>query len=130
MVTSTRYSTDRQEKLARLIGVSVDSTSHVAEVVLRESERRFHAIFNSTFQLFGLLITEGIVLVVNQTALNFYGLQPQDVVGCSYWEIWWTLLKSIQHLQYLLSSSPAVIYTCKNLGYFHSAFISKNIVAK
>jgi hypothetical protein len=38
MVTSTRYSTYRDDKLARLIGVCVDSTSRVAEVLLHESK--------------------------------------------------------------------------------------------
>ena len=38
MVTSTRYITDRHDKSTHLIGVSVNSTSCVAEVALRESE--------------------------------------------------------------------------------------------
>ncbi|MEH1884652.1 hypothetical protein [Nostoc sp.] len=128
MLTTTRYSTDRHDKLARLIGVCVDSTSRVAKVGLRESEIRFHGIFNGTFQFIGLLIEKGIVLKVNQTALNFSGLQPQHVVGFSNWEIWWTRLESLQYLQYLLSSSPTVIYTCKSSGDFRSRFISENIV--
>ena len=115
---------------ARLIGVSVDSTSCVqAEVFFRESERRFRPIFNGSFQFIGLLITEGIVLEVNQTALHLGELQPQDVVECPYWEIWWTLLVNQQHLQYLLSSSPAVIYTCKSYADFGSTLIRENVVA-
>ncbi|MEH2350535.1 MAG: hypothetical protein V7K55_21540 [Nostoc sp.] len=50
MLTTTRYSTDRHDKFARLIGVCVNSTSRVAKVGLRESERRFHGIFNGSFQ--------------------------------------------------------------------------------
>ncbi|WP_196511883.1 hypothetical protein [Nostoc sp. NZL] len=130
MVTSTRYSTDRHDKPACLIGVSVNSTSPVqAEVSLRESERRFRAIFNGTFQFTELLITEGIVLKVNQTALGFGELQPQNVVEHPCWEIWWTLLVSQQHLQYLLSPNPAVIYSCKSYRNFGNTFISENIVA-
>ncbi|MEH2197592.1 PAS domain-containing protein [Nostoc sp.] len=128
MLTTTRYSTDRHDKLARLIGVCVDSTFRVAKVGLRESEIRFHSIFNGTFQFIQLLIKEGIVLEVNQTALNFSGLQPQHVVELSDWEIWWTRLESLQSLQYLLSSGPTVIYTCKSSGNFRSRFISENIV--
>ncbi|MEH2422883.1 MAG: PAS domain-containing protein [Nostoc sp.] len=97
MVTSTRYSTDRYNKPDRLIGVSVDSTSCVqAEVSLHESERRFRAIFNSIFHFTGLLTTEGMVLEVNQTALDFGGSQPQDVVGRPYWEIWWAISEETQ----------------------------------
>ncbi|MEH2235947.1 PAS domain S-box protein [Nostoc sp.] len=96
MVTSTRYSTDRHDKPDRLIGVSVDSTSRVqAEVSLHESERRFRAIFNGTFQ-FGLLTIERMVLEVNQTALDFGGLQSQNVVGRPYWKIWWTISEETQ----------------------------------
>ncbi|MEH1864692.1 MAG: PAS domain-containing protein [Nostoc sp.] len=129
MVTSTRYSTDRYDKSNHLIGVSVNSTSHVAEVALREGERRFRTIFNATFQFIGLLITEGIVLKANQTALNFSRLQPQDVVKHSYWEIWWTLLESFQHLQYLFFSRPAVIYICKSSEDFGSKFMNENFFA-
>lgn len=97
MVTSTRYSTDRHNKPAHLIGVSVDSTSPVqAEVSLHENERRFRAIFNRIFEFTGLLTTEGIALEVNQTGLDFGELQPQDVVGRPYWEIWWTISEETQ----------------------------------
>ncbi|MEH1944812.1 MAG: PAS domain-containing protein [Nostoc sp.] len=97
MVTSTRYSTGRRDRRDRLIGVSVDSTSRVqAELSLHESERRFRAIFNGTFQFTGLLTTEGMVLEVNQIALDFGGLQPQDVVAPPFWEIWWAISEEIQ----------------------------------
>ncbi|MCC5598657.1 hypothetical protein [Nostoc favosum] len=113
-----------------LIGVSVDSTSCVqAEVLFRESERRFRPIFNSSFQFIGLLITKGIVLEVNQTALHLGEVQPQDVVERPYWKRWWTRLVNQQHLQYLLSSSPAVIYTCKSYADFGNTFIRENVVA-
>lgn len=39
------------------------------------------------------------------------------------------LLVSQQRLQYLLTSSPAVIYTCKTSGDFGAIFISENITA-
>ncbi|MEH1830535.1 MAG: PAS domain-containing protein [Nostoc sp.] len=97
MVTSTRYSTDRHNKLARLTGVSVDSTSSVqAEVSLHENERQFRAIFNGIFEFIELLTTEGIALEVNQTGLDFRQLQPQNVVGLPYWEIWWTICEETQ----------------------------------
>lgn len=115
---------------ARLIGVSVDITSCVqAEISFRESERQFCPIFNSFFQFIGLLIIKDMVLEVKQTALHLGELQPQDVVECPYWEIWWTLLVNQEHLQYLLSSSPAVIYTCKIYA-VGSTFIRENIVAR
>ena len=57
-----------------------------AEQALRESERRFRAIFNSTFQFIGLLTTEGILLEANQSFLNFAGVTEKEVVGLPFWE--------------------------------------------
>ena len=58
---------------------------------LAESERRFRAIFNSTYQFIGLLDPEGTVLEANQTALDFVGCSNADVIGKPFWETpWWT----------------------------------------
>lgn len=65
-----------------------------AEVTLQESERRFRAIFNSTFQLMALLAPSGTVEEVNQTALDFVGWEKADVIGRSFWEDpWWRNLE-------------------------------------
>ncbi len=58
--------------------------------MLRESERRFRAIFDSSFQLTKLLTPEGIVLEVNETALEFTGMRSQNIIGRPIWEqpIW------------------------------------------
>jgi PAS domain S-box-containing protein len=65
---------------------------------LRESERRFRAIFDQTFQFIGLLSTSGIVLEANRTALAFAGLRESDVVGKPFWETsWWTHSPELQH---------------------------------
>ncbi|MBD2451443.1 PAS domain S-box protein [Nostoc sp. FACHB-152] len=56
------------------------------------SERRFRAIFDNTFQFTGLLTTEGILLEVNQAALNFGGIRLEDVINRPFWETyWWTI---------------------------------------
>ncbi|HEY9674516.1 MAG TPA: PAS domain S-box protein [Waterburya sp.] len=57
--------------------------------LLSASERKFRAIFNQTFQLTGMLSLDGIVLEVNQTALDFGELQLADVVGKPFWECYW-----------------------------------------
>ena len=65
---------------------------------LADSERRFRAIFNSTFQFIGLLDPKGNVLEVNQTALDFGGLSPNEVIGRPFWETpWWTASPEEQH---------------------------------
>ncbi len=59
---------------------------------LEESDRRFRAIFNNTFQFTGLLTPDGILLEANQTALSFGGLKLEDVVNRPFWEThWWTI---------------------------------------
>ncbi|WP_445240696.1 response regulator [Microcoleus vaginatus] len=55
--------------------------------MLRESERRFRAIFDSSFQLTKLLTPEGIVLEVNETTLDFAGLRSEGIVGRPMWEM-------------------------------------------
>jgi two-component system sensor kinase FixL len=57
---------------------------------LEDSERRFRAIFNSTYQFIGLLDPQGTVLEANQTALDFIGCTNADVVGKPFWDTpWW-----------------------------------------
>ena len=64
---------------------------------LRESERRFHAIFDQTFQFVGLLSPDGTLLEANQTALKFRGLKRSDVVGRPFWETpWWDISRETQ----------------------------------
>jgi len=58
-----------------------------AAAALEDSERRFRAIFNSTFQFIGLLDPDGTVLEANQAALEFGGLAPEDVVGRPFWDV-------------------------------------------
>ncbi|NET57075.1 MAG: PAS domain S-box protein [Symploca sp. SIO2E6] len=56
------------------------------EQALRESERRFRAIFDRTFHGIGILSPDGIVLEVNQTALEFGNVEAAEVVGRPFWE--------------------------------------------
>lgn len=81
-----------------MFGTTMDVTEKQAmEESLRESERRFRAIFNSTFQFIGLLNIEGVLLEANETALLFGGLQREDVVNKPFWECyWWTVSKKVQ----------------------------------
>ena len=58
---------------------------------LEESERRFRAIFDQTFQLMGLLSPDGTLLEANQAALEYVAAAPADVMGRPFWETpWWT----------------------------------------
>ncbi|KLK90502.1 histidine kinase [Microvirga vignae] len=66
--------------------------SRVAErtAELAESERRFRAIFNTTFQLMGLSALDGTILVVNNAALQAAGAARSQVAGMKIWDApWW-----------------------------------------
>ncbi|MDB4409780.1 PAS domain S-box protein [Gammaproteobacteria bacterium] len=64
---------------------------------LEDSERRFRAIFNSTYQFIGLLDPQGTLLEANQTALDFIGCSNHEVVGKRFWETpWWQHSTSLQ----------------------------------
>ena len=61
------------------------------EVALRESERRFHAIFDHSFQLMGLMTPAGTLLESNRTSLEFCGLEESALINKLFWESpWWT----------------------------------------
>lgn len=57
---------------------------------IRQSEQRFRAIFNATFQFTGLLTPDGRLIEANQTALDFAGIKHCDIIGKPFWEArWW-----------------------------------------
>lgn len=53
---------------------------------LQQSERKFRAIFEQTFQFIGLLTSEGIILEMNQASLEFFGAERNDAIGQPFWE--------------------------------------------
>jgi PAS domain S-box-containing protein len=54
---------------------------------LKESEQKFRAIFNNSFQLTGLLTINGLVVELNQTALTWENLSRKEVINRPFWEI-------------------------------------------
>jgi PAS domain S-box-containing protein len=68
-----------------------------AEESLQDSERKFRAIFDNTFQFIGLLDPAGILLEANRTALEAIGATPADVIGQAFWATpWWTHSPDLQ----------------------------------
>lgn len=55
------------------------------ELALDESERRFRATFNASFQFTALLEPDGTVIEANQTVLDFGGVKLTDVAGLPFW---------------------------------------------
>lgn len=72
---------------ATLLGLVIERGR--TQAGLRESERRFRAIFDQSYQFIGLMEPDGTLIEVNQTALQFGGLTLADVVGKPFWEAYW-----------------------------------------
>ncbi|MBN3889281.1 MAG: PAS domain S-box protein [Nostoc sp. JL31] len=89
---------DEQGMLVELQSVGRDITERkLVEQALSENEQKFRAIFNQTIQFMGLLQPNGIVLEINQTALDFAGINREEVVGKPFWEAkWWTISLNTQ----------------------------------
>ena len=82
-----KESRDKNARITELVATFRDiSTRKVQELALKESEARFRAIFNSSFQLVWLLKPDGTVLEANKTALDFAQVQLEDSVGLSFWQ--------------------------------------------
>ncbi|MDZ8136400.1 MAG: PAS domain S-box protein [Nostoc sp. DedQUE04] len=89
---------DDQGAIVELQSVGRDITDRkLVEQALSENEQKFRAIFNQTIQFIGLLQPNGIVLEANQTALDFAGINREEVVGKPFWEAkWWTISLNTQ----------------------------------
>lgn len=55
----------------------------------KERNQRYDAIFNNTYQFTGLLEPDGTLIEANETALEFGGLDREDVLGKKMWEAYW-----------------------------------------
>jgi two-component system cell cycle sensor histidine kinase/response regulator CckA len=60
-----------------------------AEEVQRRNDLRFRGIFDQTFAMMGLLSTDGTIMDVNRSALDFRGLASEEVVGKPLWKAPW-----------------------------------------
>ncbi|OEU69239.1 MAG: histidine kinase [Desulfovibrio sp. S3730MH75] len=78
--------------LAVLLLLSVYSIiqSRKAGELLEESEALFEGIFKNSFQMVGVLSPEGVVWMVNQTALDLVDVIADEVIGEYCWDTpWW-----------------------------------------
>jgi PAS domain S-box-containing protein len=69
----------------------------LVERKLQENEQKMRAVFDQTFQFIGLMTPEGILIQVNQAALELIGSQAAEVLGKPFWEApWWTHSPELQ----------------------------------
>ena len=82
----------------RMAGSITDiSDRKLAELNLKQSEQKFRAIFDKSFQFIGLLEPNGNIIEANKTALDFIGLSAADVRGKPFWLTpWWSMSLEIQ----------------------------------
>jgi diguanylate cyclase (GGDEF)-like protein/PAS domain S-box-containing protein len=75
--------------------------------MLGDSQRRFRAIFDSSFQFVSLLKPDGILLESNQTSLDFAGIKLRDVANRPFWQgPWWGVSAEVrEQLQEAISRS-------------------------
>ena len=67
------------------------------ERALRQSERRFRSLFNSTYQFMGLLSVDGMLWEMNDPALLIGGVTREDVIGKYLWDTrWFSISKSVR----------------------------------
>ena len=91
------YQTDKVEEEGLVLTFVKISETKKAQLALKERERSFQAIFNSTFQFIGVLTPAGITLEANQTILDFGGISLDDVLGKPFWTAkWWSINEATQ----------------------------------
>jgi PAS domain S-box-containing protein len=63
----------------------------------KERSRRFESIFNQTFQFTGLLEPDGTVLEMNNAALEFGGIEHDEIAGELFSDAaWWTHAEAVR----------------------------------
>lgn len=99
------FSPSSEEPSERLVEAMDFVANQLAQVVsrqetqaaLRDSERRFRAIFNQTFQFTGLCRPDGALIEANEAFLVFGGLERDDVLGKPLWKTpWWAHSQATQ----------------------------------
>ncbi len=79
-----------------------------AEAALRSSESKFSAIFEQTFELLGIVSLEGVLLDVNQAALDSIATQKSEIIGRWFWDTpWWHTEQLQQQLRAAIATAAS-----------------------
>ena len=96
-------------QVSQILSVSRDITERKRQsAALLQSGRKFSAIFNQTFQLMGLVSLNGVLLEVNQAALNSISVSESEIIGKSFWDApWWHTEQLQQQLRDAISTAAS-----------------------
>jgi PAS domain S-box-containing protein len=77
-----------------------------AEAALQTSERKLRVIFDQASELMGLLSRDGVLIEVNQAALDSVGVLSSEIIGKNFWETpWWHTEELQQQLQLAIAAA-------------------------
>jgi PAS domain S-box-containing protein len=118
---------DEHGKFTTFLIIQRDVTERKqAEIALANSERRFRAIFDSSYQLIGLLEPDGTLVQANQTALDLGGLREEDVIGRPFWDTyWWRYSTEVQNR---LKAAVMKASQGKSVGYEENVLDADNAI--
>ena len=87
-----------KNEIEGIVGMSLDITeTRKAQSKLEEKERNFRSIFNSSYQLTGILDLDGTFIEINETALGFANVTAEEIIGKKFWETtWWPQTEAIK----------------------------------
>ncbi|MBA3695695.1 MAG: EAL domain-containing protein [Methylotenera sp.] len=78
------------KKLGAVVAMRDITEQKVREVALAKSEAKLSAIFNQSYLYQGLMDSDGIVIDINDLALNACGYKRGEEVGKKFWNTsWW-----------------------------------------
>jgi PAS domain S-box-containing protein len=83
----------RMDEVAQNLNVDLQKErweKNITMNALEDTQRRFKAIFDNTFQLMFLINPGGLIIEVNQSLLSFRGEKRDNLVNTPFWDAdWW-----------------------------------------
>lgn len=93
-ISAVRWDDNPDEHVAFAVNLTAYKQ---AEADLKASEQRLQHVLNSLFSFVGILSPEGIILEINQPALNMASLEPEVVIDLPFEQAyWWAYSLDIQ----------------------------------
>jgi PAS domain S-box-containing protein len=85
-----RVRPDESDTPHQAVGIARDiTTDKERKLDLRQNERRYQAVFNDPNILVGLIDTDGTVLDINETAMEYVDSPLEEITGKPFWATPW-----------------------------------------